>query len=83
VLNEGGTSRDRHADETPVVPPSPDPFYMPLVSSEFSRSAMLKIINQLCILVSRLHEKGIIHGDVKPLNLLLCSEGELRFTLEM
>jgi mitogen-activated protein kinase kinase len=39
----------------------------------------LKIINQLCILVSRLHEKSIIHGDIKPSNLLLCFDGELRF----
>jgi len=74
-----GTSRDRHADEIPVVPPSPDPFYTPLVSLKFSRSARLKIINQLCIHVSRLHEKGIIHGDIKPSNDLLCFDGELRF----
>jgi len=65
--------------ERPVVPPSPDPFYVPLVSNEFSRSDRLKIIHQLCALVSRLHEKGILHGDIKPSNLLLCSDGELRF----
>ena len=65
--------------EKPVVPPIPDLTHTPIVSSEFSRSDRLSIINQLRILVSRLHEKGIIHGDIKPSNLLLCSDGELRF----
>jgi serine/threonine protein kinase len=65
--------------ETPVVPPSPDPTYTPLVSSELSRSDRLRIINQLRLLLSLLHAKGIIHGDIKPSNLLLCSDGELRF----
>jgi serine/threonine protein kinase len=66
--------------ETPVVPPSPDPSYTPLVSSEFSRGDRLRIINQLRVLLSRLHAKGIIHCDIKPSNLLLCSDGELRFS---
>src|SRR5882672_9213325 len=41
--------------ETPVVPPSPDPTYTPLVSSELSRSDRLRIINLLRLLLSLLH----------------------------
>ena len=66
--------------ETPIVPPSPDPTYMPLVSFELSRHDRLRIINQLHQLLSLLHAKGIIHGNIKPSNLLLCSNGELRFS---
>ena len=29
--------------------------------------------------MSRLHEKGAIHGDIKPSNLLLCPDEEMRF----
>jgi serine/threonine protein kinase len=65
--------------EQPVVPSLPDLLYTPRVSPSFSRDDKLNIINQLCTLVSRLHDKGIVHGDVKPSNLLLCSNGELRF----
>lgn len=79
VFNEGKLYGILMHSETSVVPPSCDLTLMPVVSPEFSRSDRLKIINQLCTLVSRLHEKGIIHGDIKPSNLLLCSDGELRF----
>ncbi|KAJ7226594.1 kinase-like domain-containing protein [Mycena rebaudengoi] len=37
-----------------------------------------RIIYQLRDLVAKLHGKNIVHGDVKPQNLLLCSDGELR-----
>ena len=65
--------------ETPIIPPSPDLPYMHLAPPNFSHSDKLRLINQLRILVSRLHEKGIIHGDIKPSNLLLCSDDEMRF----
>jgi hypothetical protein len=38
------------------------------------REIMYKIIE----LVSRLHGKGIIHGDIKLHNMLLCSDGKIR-----
>jgi serine/threonine protein kinase len=65
--------------ETPIIPPSPDLPYMHLAPPSFSHSDKLRLINQLRTLVSRLHEKGIIHGDIKPSNLLLCSDEDMRF----
>jgi len=65
--------------KTPIIPPSPRGPYMHLAPPNFSRSDKPRLINQLQILVSRLHKKGIIHGDIKPLNLLLCSIEEMRF----
>jgi serine/threonine protein kinase len=65
--------------ETSIIPPSADGPYMHLSPPNFTRSDKLRFITQLRILVSRLHEKGIIHGDVKPSNLLLCSDEEMRF----
>ncbi|KAF8605196.1 kinase-like protein [Ceratobasidium sp. AG-I] len=64
--------------ETPIVPWR-GPYEKPLVPPELSRGERLKLIDQLCALLSRLHAKGLIHGDVKPENLLACSDGELRF----
>lgn len=37
----------------------------PVIPMERSRGGRLKLIDQLCSLVSRLHAKEIIHGDVK------------------
>jgi serine/threonine protein kinase len=28
--------------------------------------------------VQELHGKGILHGDIKPANMLLCSGGQIR-----
>jgi serine/threonine protein kinase len=39
----------------------------------------LSVIQQFCALLDRLHSKGIIHGDVKPSNLVLDAGGNLRF----
>ncbi|KAJ3918409.1 kinase-like domain-containing protein [Lentinula edodes] len=37
-----------------------------------------EIIDKLCRLIKRLQARQIIHGDVKPSNLLLCSDGQVR-----
>jgi serine/threonine protein kinase len=79
VFNKGEIQGILMPYEISIVPPSPDLSYVPRVSSKFSRTDRLEIIDQLCGLVSRLHEKGVIHGDIKPSNLLLCSDGKLRF----
>jgi serine/threonine protein kinase len=39
----------------------------------------LSVIQQFCLLLDRLHSKGIIHGDVKPSNLIFDATGNLRF----
>ena len=39
----------------------------------------LEVIQQFCALLDRLHSKGIMHGDVKPSNLVLDAHGNLRF----
>ncbi|KAJ6544354.1 kinase-like domain-containing protein [Mycena capillaripes] len=36
------------------------------------------IIYQLRDLVTELHKKQIVHGDIKPQNLLICSDGRVR-----
>jgi serine/threonine protein kinase len=59
--------------------PSCDPFEEARIPLELPRSERLKLIDQLRLLLTRLHAKGLIHGDIKPTNLLICSDGELRF----
>jgi len=39
----------------------------------------LSVIQQFCALLDKLHSKGIIHGDVKPSNLVLDAANNLRF----
>ncbi len=39
----------------------------------------LEVIQQFCALLDRLHSKGIMHGDVKPSNLVFDAAGNLRF----
>ena len=56
----------------------PVAFEVPTVSSEFSLSARKAIIDQLVSLVDELHKKDVVHGDINPSNLLLCSDGKLR-----
>ncbi|KAJ7175956.1 kinase-like domain-containing protein [Mycena filopes] len=38
----------------------------------------IRIIHQLRDLITELHRKDIVHGDLKPQNLLICSDGRLR-----
>jgi serine/threonine protein kinase len=39
----------------------------------------LSVIQQFCALLDKLHSKGIIHGDVKPSNLVFDAANNLRF----
>ncbi|KDQ51337.1 hypothetical protein JAAARDRAFT_103536, partial [Jaapia argillacea MUCL 33604] len=45
---------------------------------ELTREERREVIEKLIKCVERLHAKGIIHGDIKPPNILLCSDGEIR-----
>ena len=65
--------------ETSIVPPSADPLHVPVVDRALAKETRLGIIDQLRALVTRLHSRGILHGDIKPSNLLICSDGQLRF----
>ncbi|KAJ4475930.1 hypothetical protein C8J55DRAFT_122025 [Lentinula edodes] len=44
--------------------------------AKFSKEQKREIIDKLCRLIERLQARRIIHGDVKPSNLLLCSDGQ-------
>ncbi|KAJ3875489.1 kinase-like domain-containing protein [Lentinula edodes] len=46
--------------------------------AKFSKEQKREIIDKLCRLIERLQARRIIHGDVKPSNLLLCSDGQVR-----
>ncbi|KAJ7215435.1 kinase-like domain-containing protein [Mycena pura] len=43
-----------------------------------TKEERVRLIHQLRDLVAELHAKNIVHGDLKPQNLLLCSDGRLR-----
>lgn len=44
-----------------------------------SKGERRAFIDQLVALVDRLHSRKIIHGDIKTANLLMCSDGQLKF----
>jgi len=78
VVHEGALCGIVMRRGTSLVPPSTDPYHVPIIDSALSKDARRNAITQLCTLVTQLHEKGIIHGDIKPSNLLLCSDGRIR-----
>ncbi|KAJ7113239.1 kinase-like domain-containing protein [Mycena crocata] len=43
----------------------------------------VRLIYQLRDLIGQLHAKNIVHGDLKPQNLLMCSDGRLRLPFRM
>ncbi|KAJ7645530.1 kinase-like domain-containing protein, partial [Mycena polygramma] len=53
--------------ETPIDPPN-----IP------TKDERIRLIHQLRHLVVDLHSRKIVHGDIKPQNLLMCSDGRLR-----
>jgi serine/threonine protein kinase len=54
--------------ETPLEPKTVEP----------GQHRFLK--DQMISVVLALHRKGIIQGDLKPANMLLCSDGKLRLS---
>ncbi|KAF8690026.1 Protein kinase domain, partial [Rhizoctonia solani] len=49
------------------------------ICPQLTRQERLELIAETCLLVSYTHSKGLIHGDIKPSNILRCSDGSLRF----
>lgn len=49
-----------------------------LKKQPISLQRALDLIVQLCQAVSYLHEHGMVHGDIKPENLLVTSQGQLK-----
>ncbi|KAJ7159932.1 kinase-like domain-containing protein [Mycena crocata] len=50
----------------------------PLQASTIPDEDRRRIIYELQDLVTDIHSKNIIHGDIKPQNLLFCADGRLR-----
>ncbi|KAK2877755.1 hypothetical protein FQN49_001231 [Arthroderma sp. PD_2] len=50
----------------------------PFDPKTIQRSQRKGFMEQIISIVHELHSKGIIHGDVKPANFLLCADGRLR-----
>jgi serine/threonine protein kinase len=40
-------------------------------------TAVLRIVRELCEPLRYLHERGVVHGDVKPENIFLCDDGRV------
>jgi non-specific serine/threonine protein kinase/serine/threonine-protein kinase len=47
-------------------------------SRDLSRDAILELMEQLCYAVGFAHTHRILHGDLKPSNVMVTSEGELK-----
>ncbi len=50
----------------------------PPVCSELSAKKAEKIMIQLCSALEAIHKLGIVHRDVKPSNILLCGDGNIK-----
>ncbi|KAJ6602550.1 kinase-like domain-containing protein, partial [Mycena vulgaris] len=56
------------------------PIEAPINTSNFgTKDERVRLIYQLRDLLADLHTKKIVHGDVKPANILMCSDGRPRF----
>ncbi|KAL1702485.1 hypothetical protein EV121DRAFT_209920 [Schizophyllum commune] len=49
------------------------------LSPTSSKDERFAVIRQVCDLVDRLHSRNMVHGDLKRLNIMRCSDGALRF----
>src|SRR5262249_20447252 len=49
-----------------------------LEADELPASAALKIVTQVCHALQYVHDEGIVHGDIKPENLLIDRKGRAK-----
>ncbi|KAI5896885.1 uncharacterized protein SCHCODRAFT_02570047 [Schizophyllum commune H4-8] len=49
------------------------------LSPTSSKDERVAVIRQVCELVDRLHSRNMVHGDLKRLNIMRCSDGAFRF----
>lgn len=67
---------------SPSGPPTVEGFTMslerPLDVTALDPAQRLPVVHAMISCISALHSKGVVHGDVKPANMLICSDGRLR-----
>ena len=39
---------------------------------------IIKWVSQLCLAIKLVHDRGFIHGDVKPANIFITSQGDIK-----
>ncbi|KAJ6602518.1 hypothetical protein DFH09DRAFT_1019668 [Mycena vulgaris] len=55
------------------------PIETPIDTANFgTKDERIRLIYQLRDLLADLHNKQIVHGDIKPVNILICSDGRPR-----
>ncbi|KAJ7076026.1 hypothetical protein B0H15DRAFT_608462 [Mycena belliarum] len=56
------------------------PIETPIDTENFgTKHERIRLIYQLRDLLAEMHSKNIVHGDIKPQNVLICSDGHPRF----
>ncbi|KAF8749435.1 Protein kinase domain [Rhizoctonia solani] len=68
-----------HYSAQKTITESAGQFGTQTICPQLTRQERLELIAETCLLVSYTHSKGLIHGDIKPSNILRCSDGSLRF----
>lgn len=49
-----------------------------LLENGIARQALLPIVEQICLGLERLHKEGIVHGNLRPSNIMITSDGKVK-----